>query len=39
LDKIAGREQYTPTVLDERETDGNRKMALAAIRTSVIVLD
>jgi hypothetical protein len=39
LDKIAGREQHTPTVLDERETDGNRKMALAAIRTSVIVLD
>jgi hypothetical protein len=31
LDEIAGaREQHTPAVLDQRETDGCRKMALAA---------
>jgi hypothetical protein len=31
-------EQHTPAVLDERETGGGRKMALAAAgRTSVIV--
>jgi hypothetical protein len=39
LDEIADAcEQHTPAVLDERETDGGHKMALAAAgRTSVIV--
>jgi hypothetical protein len=39
FDEIAGAcEHHTPAVLDERETDGGRKMALAAAgRTSVRV--